>query len=726
MIFDNAIFIKPDVEFKREFSYKNLAPMFRKTFVLNSTINARLYVCGLGYGYYYINGQKVSDDLFTAPFGNYFKTLWYNVYDVSHLLCEGENTIAVLCGNGWYNEALVTPWNFDKVGWRDNPKFILRLEVDGKTALVTDSKWKCKPESATYFNELRLGEYFDANLYDENWNKPGFDDSDWGNAIVDYTPPVGEFRECMCEPIRECKVYGVTDSWKVGENKYIYDIGQNISGYVRLTASDRCGKELTIRYGERVDENREIDFSGMDTYFTNSGFQTDKFIPSPKEITWSPKFTYHGLRYIEIDGLTNPDAISVEGVFVHQDIARRTEFECSDAFLTKMFNAGVMSSWSNMFYMMTDCPTREKLGWANDAQSSAEQLLINFEIEKLFEKWLRDIKDAMLSDGSLPGIIPSSGWGFKWGNGPVSDGLLFELPYRICLHTGNRKPLIDCLPYFDRYLRHLDDSKDENGLVGFGLDDWAAPQHMHIVETEFVNAVLEYSFLKIAHLAATFAQKDNADSYLEKAEKLEALIKNRYITPEGRCTINEQCSVAMLIYYGIYDNIEPLKQQLAETLEATDFHLKCGMVGLRRLLLALNKCGLSEYAYKLLTVDGYPGYKVWFGFDATTLWEKWDANINSDSKNHHMYSDFMSWLIKTVAGISLNEEKCGELEFVLDPIYIEAIDSAKLSYNTVSGLIEVDMKRENGKTIMNIHKDASVKLVYKDKLVESEDVTIEF
>ena len=726
MIFDNAVFIKPDIKFNREMTYENNAPMFRKKFYTGNTKDAKLFVCGLGYAYYYINGKKVTDDLFTAPVSNYLKTLWYNVYDVSELLCEGENTIAVICGNGWYNESLGTSWNFDKVQWRDNPKFILKLDVGGETALVSDASWKCNPDSAIYFNELRLGEYFDANLYDENWTMPSFDDSSWKNALRDTTPPVGKFRECRCEPIRECRVYDAVNCTKLGEKRYIFDFGQNMSGYVRLTASDKCGKTLNILYGERVDENGEIDFSGMDSYFTDKGFQTDKFICSSKEVTWSPLFTYHGFRYIEIDGITDINHISVQAVFVHQDIERRTSFECSDEFLTRMYNAGVMSSYSNMFYMLTDCPTREKLGWTNDAQSSAEQMLINFKTEKLFAKWLQDIRDAMLSDGALPGIIPSSGWGYHWGNGPVSDGILFELPYRIYLHTGDSSHLIENLPYFDRYLRHLDDNKNEDGLVSFGLDDWAAPKLMHFVETEFVNAVLEYSFIKIAHLAARLAGCDNADRYSEKAGKQKNLIINRYIDANGRCTIHEQCSVAMLIYYDITDNIEPLKQQLAETLEVTGFHLKCGMVGLRRLLLALNKCGLAEYAYKLLTVDGYPGYKVWFDGDATTLWEKWDVNINSDSKNHHMYSDFMSWLIKTVAGISLNEEKCGELEFVLKPIHIEAITSAKLCYNTVCGTIELDWIRENGKTTLRVNKEAGVKLVYNGKMLADGESVIEF
>jgi len=232
MIFDNAVFIKPDVEFSREFTGRNYAPLFRKKVYLESTDNAVLYVCGLGFGYYYINGEPVSPDLFTAPVSDYRKTLWYNKYDVSHLLKKGENTIAVICGNGWYNEDLESVWYFEKAPWRDLPKFIMRLTVDGKTALVSDSSWKCRSESATYFNALRSGEYFNANLYEPDWNKPCYDDTLWTNAVRDVIPPCGEFRECKCEPIREFEVYEPIEIIKVTNTKYLFDMGQNISGYI--------------------------------------------------------------------------------------------------------------------------------------------------------------------------------------------------------------------------------------------------------------------------------------------------------------------------------------------------------------------------------------------------------------------------------------------------------------------------------------------------------------
>ena len=722
MIFEKSCFIKPDIPFSREFTGRNHAPLFRKRITVHRAGSARLWVCALGYGYVYLNGQPVSPDLFTAPVSDYNKTLWYNTYEVSHLLREGENLLAVWCGNGWYNEEFQTSWDYDQAPWRDLPKFILRLCVDGETAAVSDDSWKCCPDSAIYFNALRSGEYFDARIYQPDWNKLEFDDSGWQQAAVDLTPPAGVFRECPCEPIRECGLYHPRQVWESGgydsrqvrecgvydprqvwesggyqplqdlpgrEGVWTYDLGRNISGYIRLTIAGRSGQLLTIRYGEQLKEDGSLELNQMTEHYPQSEFQTDRFICSGERLTWSPRFAYHGFRYIQIEGLSSPKEAEVLGVFVHQDIGARSSFTCSDPFLNRLFEAGRMSTYSNLFYMPTDCPTREKLGWANDAAASAEQLLTNFKAERLLEKWLQDIYDAMDEKGALPGIIPTSGWGFTWGNGPVSDGVLFEVPYRLYLHTGDSGPLIASLPYFDRYLAYLKSREDEKGWIHFGLTDWARPgQSKETGEPKvpscFINALLVKSFYEIAALGAELAEAAwgkepgaspgsnetshrSCEVYRREAERLKRQVLQEYLTLEGRCRIHAQTAVAMLIYHGAYEELTPLREQLKELVEEADFHHGCGMVGLRRLYEALNQCGLWEYAYRILTAEGYPGYRDWFDQGAVTLWETWDWADRHDSKNHHMYSDVMSWMIKTILGIRQEEGSAGFSRILVEP-----------------------------------------------------------
>ena len=155
MPFQHVNFIKLNRYFDpREPGY---APMFRRKFIITEPVeSAVLHVCGLGYGYYYLNGQPVSEDLFTAPVSDYRKTLWYTSYDVTQMLKMGENIFAVICGNGWYNENLETSWHHDIAPWRDNPKFILSLEVNGKRCLTTDERWKCTEKSPVIYNNFRI------------------------------------------------------------------------------------------------------------------------------------------------------------------------------------------------------------------------------------------------------------------------------------------------------------------------------------------------------------------------------------------------------------------------------------------------------------------------------------------------------------------------------------------------------------------------------------------
>lgn len=723
-MFEYMNFIKPDVKFEKEFKYNNYAPMFRKKFCVDNVENAKLYVCGLGYGYYYINGNKVSSDLFTAPVSDYNKTLWYNKYDVSHLLKKGENVIAVICGNGWLNEAFSTDWKYNEVPWRDLQKFILKLEISGEIIVKSDDTWKCCPDSAIWFNALRSGEYFDANKYDPEWTFLEFDDMNWGNAIIDKTPPKGTFKECLCEPIREFEIFETKNVIKTGENRYVFDIGQNISGYIRLTVTGKQGDLLTIRYAEQLNEDGTRCLNNMDKYYKESEFQTDKFICSGETVTWSPMFVYHGFRYIEIDGLNSPYDVKVCGVFVHQDVEKRTEFECSNEFLNKLFKAGEYSVYSNLFYSVTDCPTREKLGWTNDAFASCEQLLTDFKIEKLLEKWFVDICDAMKDDGSLPGIVPTSGWGYEWGNGPVSDGVIFEIPYKIYMHTGNDNLLKTALLYYDRYFKYLETRTDEEGAVNFGLNDWARPKAPDadkvVVPVQFINSALIVYFCKIATLAAKLSNKDSS-MYISKGEWHKNYLLNNYIDNDGYCKIDKQTAVALLIDFDIYNDIEPLKLQLKRLVETNKFNHNCGMVGLRRLLSALNKCQLQEYAYKVVTASGYPSFSDWFENGATTLWESWDGPdiAYSNSKNHHMYSDFMSWIVKTILGVNIIENTIKFTDVDVSPYYFENLTYAKGWCETVSGKISVSWKKVGTGVELEIEIPDGINAFYRGQKLNS-------
>lgn len=695
-MFENATFIKANLPFLREQSAP--VPLFRKKFFLKGKpVSAVLHVAALGCGYFYINGIPVRDHLFTAPVSDYRKTVWYSSYDVTELLQAGENLLAAECGSGYYNESVPSVWDFHKASWRDNPKMIVQLDIDGNTTLVSDASFKCTPDTATVFQELRIGEHYDSRLCLPGWKEPDFDDSAWPYAVVDDTPPSGIFRFCDCEPVRVCQDLAPVSVRKTAEGVYLYDFGINMSGFVRIRVNQPEGDPLVLHYWECSDDEGNIRVSPheFDYYPEHSELaQKDIFICCGRDFTWSPRFTYHGFRFVQISGLRAP--CEATALFIHQDVKRRSEFCCSDERLNRLFACGIQSTWSNMFYMPTDCPTREKLGWCNDAQSSAEQFMTNFSAERFFTKWLRDIWDSMDSAGALPGIVPTAGWGYDCGNGPVSEGILFEVPYRVWLHTGNTKIMTDSIPYFLRSLSFLD-GMEVNGEIRYGLNDWAS-YDADAVSAAFVNAALRIHFHTIAILAMELAEQDTAP-LVSRRQQLERCFREKYLLPDGRCCVHKQTAVAMILVLGLSENPQPLQDQLKQLVEEAAFHHDCGMVGIRFLFEALNQCGLQEYAYRILTTGGMPSYVRWLQDGATTLYEYWNMER---SKNHHMFSNVLSWLIKTALGL-VDTYKA----VVVDPYYFRElsyvrgrIDDVKVSWQRNAGEVTLTVQVPEDRTVI--------------------------
>ena len=700
MAFKNARFIKPSKPFIEGFSQENSSSIFLKRFYFNNTgKDVYLRICALGIGYAYINGQRVSEDLFTAPPSNYEKRLWYSQYNVTKLLNDGENVISVLCGNGFLNEDMKNAWASTEASWRDHPKVILELYENDNVILCSDETWDCSLNSPYLMNRYRQGVVYDSRI-PLPWEQ-GFDINGYNRAVIDDRAPSGKFTLYESEPIRELAIYEPKNINIRDKKTRIFDFGVNMSGYVRLFTEGKEGLNVTIRYGETLTEEGALYSESImsEVYFPEGEFATERFICNGRSFEWSTQFSYYGFRYAQIE-CDDWNAIKkVQAIFVGQDIERRSHFECSDEFLNRLYACGIQATRSNLFYMPTDCPTREKYGWMNDAQSSSEQILTNFHAEKMFLQWNVNICDAFTEDKGLPGIVPTHGWGYDWGNGPVSDGSLFEHVYRVYLHSGNKQGLIYNLPYFKRYLAFLKRKEDENGFINFGLYDWANPnQNICTTPLEFINAIYRVKFNRIASLAAKLSGESDEEFLSEEKRQIE-IIKRNWILADGSCSVNEQTALSMLIYHGIYDNLTILKKQLKLCVESKNFHHDCGMVGLRHLYMALNICGLQEYAMRIVTAVGYPSYSEWLEKDATTLWEMWDCKL---SRNHHMYSDVLSWIMKTVAGISPNDNAETFEKIDIKPYFFKNLDYVTAYYDSPKGRVEVAWKIQNNKIELTV------------------------
>lgn len=675
-VFENAKYIKAEKS-PRDFNACDPAPVFRKEFTLDSFGEGQIYIQSPGFARVFINGYDVTDDLFISPVSDYTKILWYNRYDVTRLLKTGENTIFVIAGNGFLNESFRTAWDFDTAPWRDAPQFILRLEVDGNTALVSDKSWKCSREkSHVVFNHLRSGEYWDMRKKDDAPMAVGYDDMLWQYAVEKPIPQNALLLQTLCQPIRECEKILPKSIVKTPRG-YLVDFGVNMSGYAGVTLCEKRGREIVFTYSEEIDRDLNPDHNGMDSkkFYPESPFQVNKMIASGNTDRFKPMFCYHGFRYMLIEGLSQePDRTQIVAYFTHHDIKRISTFESGNGVLNFIYNAGIRSTYSNMFWCITDCPTREKLGWMNDAQASTEQTLINFDILPLYEKWYTDILLSMFEDGSLHGTVPAPDW--PWGHrcGPVCDCMLFELPYRIYLYTGKKDMLKKGLPYFERYIAFLEKKISEG--YEFILDDWTS-NVPHAVPKRMIALLC----LLKAYTITAFADGGKSG----RCDNLKKAIAKEYTDADGRCIIEQQTAVAMLMRTGI-GNKEILAKQLVSIIERDNCQLKSGMVGIQYIFYALSDIGRGDIACRLLT-DSIPGYRSWFESGATTLWENWDGE-HKNSHNHHMYSGVIAWLFKCLVGISPKEDAPAFERIDLKPCFLKYVGFANATMQTVRGEIK--------------------------------------
>lgn len=709
------IFIKTGEVFQAEYSEYAPAHLFRRRFFLEKIGRAELLVCGLGYGYYYLNGKEVSKDLFTAPVSDYDKILWCNRYDVSHLIKEGENVFAAALGNGFFNESFPSNWNNNTARWRDHAKLFMALFIEGEAVLSSDDKFVCQTDSFVPYNHLRSGETFDARKYNAAWKQLDYDDSGWERVVIDKTPPKGELRECDCPPIVETETLEFVKVYKT-DNGYTLDFGRNIAGYIRLDLCAPKDTVLTFRHAEEIYGDGGLKLNGLNVLYSTVDFQTDRYISDGCSRTWSPRFTYHGFRYVEVTGLDRvPKKEEVKAIVVHQEVAQNTFFECSNPLLNDIYNAGIQATFSNMHYALTDCPTREKFGWMNDAQASFNQVFINFDAERFLRKWGEDIKASMNENGEIPAIVPSHGYGF--GHGPVADGALFELPYRLYLYTGDVSVWESYLPYLEKYYDFYTSGKDDGKRW---LRDWDGYVN-RIGNIQFLYHSYLLKFSRILSLACKFLGKDSVRYQVDEGKALTWLKANAI--QNGKCVEDGQTAVAMLLSLGAFDEYEPLIEQLKERIDAENGHMQCGMLGIQFIYDALTKYGATEYAYKVITAKGEPGFAVWFERGATTLWETWRDSGFTDSRNHHMYSNVLAWFFEALLGVCADISYPAYKKVCLSPQFIQELSYCKGRVKTLDGDITVEWYRKADKIVYEVTLNGSSELYYQgQRLTEGKNV----
>ena len=473
------------------------APYFRREFDFRGGKVCRRYLCGLGYHELRLNGKKVGDfELAPAP-TNYDAHAGYLVYDLSGLLENGRNTIGVILGNGLYNCHTADVWHFDKATWRDYPKLLLELVVDGETVLASDDSWHVTSDGPITFDGLRNGEHYDARREFPDWDLPGFDDSAWRRAAI-VPGPGGVLFEQTAPP---CRVKTLFPMCRLESGTW--DAGQNIAGRAELVVKGTPGSTVKIQYGDVLNPDGSLYLDDIGRFVGSGEFQTERYTLKGEGVeTWHSRFTYHGFRYAVVEITGEAEILSLTAQAIHSDLREIGGFSCSSPDMNALEHCTRWSFLNNFVGIPTDCPHREKNGWTNDTQLASDTGLFHFDLTEAYREWLGTLRDCQRPSGQLPGIAPASGWGYNWGAGPAWDAAFFVIPAAIYLYTGRTEFF---RTHFDAMLRYLEYAADRSSgdLADYGLGDWNHVDNSRIAPPELTSSCYIFHCNK---LAARFAR----------------------------------------------------------------------------------------------------------------------------------------------------------------------------------------------------------------------------
>lgn len=714
-------------------------PMLHRDFEIKPGIKrARLYATARGVYDCTVNGAAISDRRFEPGAGQYDRHLQYQVYDVTGMLACGGNAINVTLASGWWNESQTfTLMNYNYWGDRQSLLMMLIVEyADGteETIVTAPGEWKVRDNGPVRFAGWFYGEHYDARYEDA---APEWRDSaevatvDFSelNAVRNGGPswPVPTMAQpalkaSVGSPVKRIMTLSARELITPRPGVYVYDMGQNMVGVPEITFRGGTGKEAVIRYGEAL-------YPDLPEYAGNVGMiltenyrdalSIDRYIfKNGEKVTWSPRNTFHGYRYIEISGVSEAPAIEdVKGIVLSSITHLTGSFETSDALVNRLYQNIRWSQYANFISIPTDCPQRnERMGWAGDAQVFSRTAVYNADVYGFLRRYLECVRDCQLPDGRYADIAPVGGGfgGIEWG----SAGII--VTYELFRQYGDRRVIEENYAAMAHYIEFLK-AKGVPGLLdNVGpLGDWLATD-MSTDNPLLWNAIYYFDACIMAEMAAATGKTDDAAAYAALAEEIRKNWNEAYVDPETGMTrtlkgeINDtQASYAVPLHFGLINDRERAGRRLAEKSAELDYAVTTGFVGTGPLCPALSDAGYSDVAYKILTNTKYPSWLYSVTEGATTIWERWNSvtkengfggNNSMNSFNHYSLGAVGAWMYAYVLGVRRGAGSWQK--FVLQPC-CEGLASAEGSYESIYGEIKAAWRIENGKTFYKVSVPAN-------------------
>ncbi|WP_330286088.1 family 78 glycoside hydrolase catalytic domain [Streptomyces sp. NBC_00576] len=644
------------------------APLFRREFtVRKDLLSARLYITAQGLYEARINGRRVGDHVLAPGWTSYRHRLHYQTYDVTELLLPGANALGAMLGNGWYRGYLGY-WGARAL-YGDQRALLAQLELryaDGtEQRVVTDADWSWLP-GPVLTDDLYRGEHADLRKEPAGWDRAGHDAARWQAAdVLDTDPRILTAPDGP--PIRRTETLPAVSLSESSSGTTLVDFGQNLVGWVRITASGGPGTEVTVRHAE-VLQNGELATRPLRT-----ATSTDTYtLAETGETVLEPRFTFHGFRYAEISGPPGLAIHDVEAVVIGSDLRRTGWFSCSDPLLERLHENVVWSMRGNFLAVPTDCPQRdERLGWTGDIQVFAPTAAFLYDVGGFLASWLRDLSADQGKDGNVPWFVPDLMPTPSPPTAAWSDAATV-VPWVLHERYVDRGLLARQLPSMVAWTDCAARETDETGCwrAGFQFGDWldpAAPADApsagrtppEVVATAYLVRSAELTSLA----AETLGELETARRYTELAERTRAAFAREYVTASGRILGDGQTAYALALHFDLLPTPEQRRhaaRRLADLVRSGGFRIATGFVGTPLILDALTEAGEAHLAHRLLAQRQAPSWLDPVTRGATTIWERWDSllpdgSVNPDgmtSFNHYALGAVADWMHRSLAGLA--------------------------------------------------------------------------
>ncbi len=698
------------------------AGYLRRTFVLTAeqaakASDARALLAATAHGLYdlRLNGEPVTDARFTPGCDEYGSRLQYQVYDVTERLREGENTLFVTLGDGWYRGCVGIDGTRNLFG--TDLSFLAELRLGEETVLKTDGSWEGSMDGPIRLTDLELGETYDARQEITGWHAAREEEFGFENLVPTDTLKVTKHEAFPGK------------AFTAPDGSLVFDFGQNLAGFTSLLITGaKAGQTITVLHGETLDENgnfTQANFQPGDRNKAGGIKQELNITCAEGALSYEPLFSVFGFRYAKVVTDIPAENLQLTAHAVYSDMAQTAAFSCGDERINRLFANALWSMKGNFLDIPTDCPTRERAGWTGDAGAFVNTGTYLMDARPVFEKWLANLRTGQHKDGSLPFITPKNGKpgmiakifsaSVGWGDAGVI------VPWELYRKTGDKAILEDNYDMMRRWVGFLVNrarksrikdrlkrDPDERFIIDTGMDygEWNEPG-VNMMETmkkaaaegqpEVATAYLAYSAGLLANAAEVLGKTDDARRLKNLRRQVTGAYRRRFL-PDGHIHSERQCEYVRPIALGLLTPEE--EKAAAADLNALvvrcGYHLNTGFLSTPFLLPVLADHGYADTAYRVLLQEDCPGWLYAVGKGATTIWECWDGiredGTPHDSLNHYSYGTVAGFLITGTLGIRYDEAGLS-----VCPHPDKRLGHAEGYFRSPEGEIAVSWRYEEGK-----------------------------